>query len=216
MAASSKEFFFARRRSEAWRKHVEEFGFNSKCPPPVKSWWEVDSVASEFVLSAWRTYEMFGFSQYDLARWGIPYDTGGPELLAWRRQFGEDLYARFVTAPEDAKVLAHAHELFYGALAMNRDEFVLRDARQRQRILNQLWPHVLERQRKEPATFDAAHLRGLRMHFEQIGQRGGERVWLEQLDQIARSDREKERAQPIQLPRANSPGTENPQPKPKP
>jgi hypothetical protein len=246
MSAESKEFFFARRRSEAWRKYVEEFGFESKCPPPVNGWWEMGSVASEFVLSAWRTYDMFKFSRYNLADWGIPYDTGGPELTVWRRQFGEDVYARLLAAPDDARVIAQVRDLFYGVLAMNGYEFVLRDAQQRQRLLKKLWPHVLAAQRAQPAVFDWVYLHRLRKHFEQIGQPGGERDWLAQLDKIDRSFKEalnkgrfktfpsrfagvqsrignferfnqrflkeREQSKPVQLPRADSHGTDKRQP----
>ena len=151
---------------------------------------------------------MFNYSQYDLARWGVPLDTGSSELRGWQRQFAEEFYARLVKAPDDARVLGQARDLLYGVLTMNADEFVLQDAQQRERLLKKLWPHFLDRQREQPAEFDEAYRRGLRMHFEQVGRRGGDRVWLAQLDEIARAFREKQRAQPVKLPRADSLGTD--------
>lgn len=199
MAASQNEFSFARRRSEAWRRHVEQFKFQPVCPPaPSRDWWDSNSVASEFVLSAWRPYQM-GSGHRHL---GVPYDVGGPELVAWHRQFGEDLYSRLLAAPDDNRVFAQAWDLFYGVLAMNGNDFVLRDARQRQRLLEKLWPRILELQRGDPAPFDRPH--ELMMHFQQLGQPGGDKAWLAQLDEIARSVKEKARAQPVQLPRAST------------
>jgi hypothetical protein len=202
--SSENEFFFARRRSDAWRKHVEEFGFGSNCPAPINRWWETNSVASEYVLSAWRPFELFRFSQYDQARWGVPRDAGGRELRGWQRQFAMDFFARLLAAPDDPRHLANARGYFYGALAINGDEFVVRDPRLRKRILVRLWPHVLNSQRAEPHGFDDAHRQGLAMHFHELGEIGGEQEWLTQWEAAGRETAEERVPGPIQLPRVST------------
>jgi hypothetical protein len=117
-----------------------------------------------------------------------------------------------LVAPDDERVFAQAWSLFYGVLAMNGNEFVLRDVQQRQRLLEKLWPQVQKAQTAHPAEFDGAYRRGLRLHFEQLGQRDGERVWLTQLEQIAQTERDRVRAQPVQLPRASILDTKEPAP----
>lgn len=211
VAIGNNEFFFARRRSEAWGKYVEEFGFRSMCPVAPNRWWNTNSVAAELVLSAWRPFEMFNFSQENQAQWGVPRDAGGPELLAWRRQFAGEFFERLLSAPNDREVSAPSRDFFYGALAMNRSDFVVRDARQRKHILETIWPRFLAQQRASPATFDNAYRRGLRLHFEELGQRDGDKAWLAQLDEIAKNQAEKLRTRPVQLPRASTLDGKTPQ-----
>jgi len=198
--ASQNEFFFARRRSQAWQKHVTQFGFKSACPVPRHNWWETNSIAAEYVLSAWRPVEMFNFSQDDQARWGVPRDAGGPEIWEWRRQFASDLFARWETAPEDSLVSARSWDLVYAALSTVGGEFVVRDAAQRQRVLDRLWPRLVEGARNRRARFDEAYLRNVSLHFAALGRPGGERALLAQLDEANTAQAAREASGPIILP----------------
>ena len=201
--ASANEFFFVRRRSEAWRKHVEQFGFEYLCPDPPRGWWETNSVAAEFVMSAWRPFEIFKFSQDNQGSWGVPRDAGGKEIVGWKRRFGEEFLARLVNAPYDPQIAGRSLTFFDEALAMAREEFVLRDAQKRQRVLERLWPYFLELQHARLGQFDQTYLPALKRHFEQIGQPGGDQALLEQFNEIARLQIQKERAKPVRLPRAS-------------
>jgi hypothetical protein len=93
--ASRNEFFFARRRSDAWEKYVEQFGFNSALPKTNSP-----SIATEYVLSAWRPFDMFSFAQENQARWGVPRDAGLRELDDWQNQFGSEFISRVEKAPD--------------------------------------------------------------------------------------------------------------------
>jgi len=93
--ASRNEFFFARRRSEAWGKYVDNFGFKT-----VLANTNLSSIATEYVLSAWRPFEMFCYSQYNQAQWGVPRDAGLRELTEWQNQFGSEFISRLLKAPD--------------------------------------------------------------------------------------------------------------------
>jgi hypothetical protein len=195
------KFFFARRRSEAWKKHVEQFGFITVCPPGPIGWWETNSIASEYVLSAWRPFEMFNYAQENQAEWGVPRDAGGPELSAWRTQFAEDLFARVLRAPEDAAINSHAFPLIYGVLALNGSDLVVKTPQERQRVIEKLWPSALEAARSRPVRFDDAYLRGLKLHFQEMGKPGREQDFLEPLNHIIDEREKKEHSLPAKLPR---------------
>ena len=94
-SASRNEFFFARRRSKAWGKYVEQFGFTTALAKPNSP-----SIATEYVLSAWRPFEMFGYSQYNQTQWGVPRDAGLREVTEWQNQFGSEFVSRLLKAPD--------------------------------------------------------------------------------------------------------------------
>ena len=94
-SASRNEFFFARRRSDAWGQFVEQFGFTPALPKTNSP-----SIAAEYVLSAWRPFEMFGYAQENQAAWGVPRDAGLREITEWKNQFGSEFVSRLWKAPE--------------------------------------------------------------------------------------------------------------------
>jgi hypothetical protein len=94
-SASRNEFFFARRRSEAWGKYVEQFGFKSFLAPSNSP-----SIAAEYVLSAWRPFEMFDYSQENQAQWRVPRDAGLREITEWQEEFGSEFVSRLLKAPD--------------------------------------------------------------------------------------------------------------------
>jgi hypothetical protein len=94
-SASRNEFFFARRRSEAWGKYVEQFGFTNALAKPNSP-----SIAAEYVLSAWQPFEMFDYAQENQAQWGVPRDAGLREVTEWQNQFGSEFISRLQKAPD--------------------------------------------------------------------------------------------------------------------
>jgi hypothetical protein len=94
-SASRNEFFFVRRRSEAWGKYVEQFGFKTAL---AKS--NSPSITAEYVLSAWRPFEMFVSGQYNQAQGGVPRDAGLREVTEWQNQFGSEFISRLLKAPD--------------------------------------------------------------------------------------------------------------------
>jgi hypothetical protein len=95
-SASRNEFFFVRRRSDAWGKYVGQFGFTSALPKTNSP-----GIAAEYVLSAWRPFEMFGYAQEDQAQWGVPRDAGLREVTEWKNQFGSEFISRLWKAPDE-------------------------------------------------------------------------------------------------------------------
>ena len=93
--AGRNEFFSARRRSEAWGKYVEQFGFTTALAKTNSP-----SIAAEYVLSAWRPFEMFGYAQENQAQWGVPCDAGLREITEWENQFGSEFISRLLKAPD--------------------------------------------------------------------------------------------------------------------
>ena len=91
---SRNEFFSARRCSEAWGKYVEQFGFTSALAKTNSP-----SIATKYVRSAWRPFEMFNYAQENQAQWGVPRDAGLREVTEWKNQFGSEFVSRLLKAP---------------------------------------------------------------------------------------------------------------------
>jgi hypothetical protein len=164
------EFPFARRRSEAWGKYVDQFGFKSafsNAPTP--------SIASEYVLSAWRPFEMFNYAQENQHDWGIPSDTGLREITAWQNQLGAEFVNRWLAAPDEPALSARMSEFFYTGLKLD-------DAALRSRMISKFWPQIIARARSNQMQFDGAAVPELAKHFKEIGRPGGEKELLDQLD----------------------------------
>ena len=87
---------------------------------------------------------MFDASEEDLARWGVPRDTGGPEIVAWMKEFGDDFFARLLAAPDETEIRASSREFFYAVLKATRaNKLVIGDATRRTRLMEFLWPRLL-------------------------------------------------------------------------
>lgn len=172
---SNNEFFFARRRSQAWGQYVDQFGFRTGALSPHFGWWETNSVASEYVLSAWRPFEMFAYAQENQAQWGVPRDAGLRELTEWQNQFGSEFVSRLLKAPDDPALLPHTLEFFYKSLNVQ-------DTGLRSSMIAKLWPRFIESAEKSPITFDGAYLDVLKRHFQEVGRPGEDKKLLAQLD----------------------------------
>jgi hypothetical protein len=169
-SASRNKFFFARRRSEAWGKYVEQFGFKSALTKPG-----LPGIASEYVLSAWQPFELFGYAQENQAQWGMPRDAGLREIAQWENQFGSEFVSRLLEAPDDPALKPSSMEFFCHALSIpNLDT--------RARMIDKFWPRVLEEAGTSPIGLDGSYLSPLKKYFEEIGQPGGEKKLLAQLD----------------------------------
>ena len=193
------QFFFERRRSEAWQRHADQFGFRSGLNSSPSDWRQTNSIASEYVLSAWRLCRIFQFSQYDQARWGVPLDSGARELGEWQRQFVADLQIRLLKAPKDPLVAREASELFHGMLSRQGNAFVIADAKQRQRALDLLLPGMLEDRERLSGYFDQRMQQLLELHFKDLGQPGGEKAVITQF--LKQSGPKKTVAETVKLPR---------------
>jgi hypothetical protein len=162
------EFFDARRRSDGWGKYVEQFGFHSALADTHSS-----SIAAEYVFSTGRVLEMFDFSQDTRTGLGMPTDAGLSAINQWQNQFGAELGARLVAAPEDPAVTPWKLGFFCHILEVP-------DPAIRTQLIKDYWPRILAQARQTPLPADACrHL--LEMHFDEIGQSGGEEKLLAQL-----------------------------------
>ena len=85
------KFAYTRRRSEAWGKYVDQFGFKS-----ALAGGKAGGIVSEYVLSAYEPFEMFGFAQDNQREWGIPADAGIREIAAWQKQLGSEFIRRWL------------------------------------------------------------------------------------------------------------------------
>jgi hypothetical protein len=196
------EFSFARRRSQAWARYVEHFEFHSVLPGPARvGWWETNSVGAEYVLSAWRPFEIFKFAQENQAQWGVPRDVDMRELREWQQQFGNEFYARLLKVKDDPAFAPILHEFFYDAFRMSGEEFVIRDARVRQQVLELLWPSMLALKRARPTVeLDGTFRHALPFHYRALGQPGAEQTLLKQFAD-ARPESQKSKVRKVKLPR---------------
>jgi hypothetical protein len=195
VSASRNEFFFARRRSEAWGKYVEQFGFKTALAQSNSP-----SVAAEYVLSAWRPFEMFEYAQENQAKWGVPRDAGFREVTGWQNQFGSEFVSRLLAAPDDPAFAPESMEFFCRSLVLSNPEI-------RTRMIEKYWPRLLERAGKSPLAFDDAYRHALKLHFEEIGRPGGDQKLLAQLEARNRGDKSDANNNPappaqVRLPRA--------------
>src|SRR5947208_12345545 len=86
--------------------------------------------------SAWRCLELFNYSQYNQAAWGVPLDAGEPELVAWVRELGDDFFARLMAAPDEAEIREASREFFYAVLKTDRhNQLVIRNAGRRTQLM---------------------------------------------------------------------------------
>ncbi len=174
--SSRNRFFFERGRSQAWQRHADQFGFQSVLDSNPSGWRETNSIASEYVLSAGQLCRILGASHYDQAPAGVPSDAGAKEIGEWQQQFVEELHVRLLKAPRDPRVAREASDLLYAILWMNGSEFVIADARQRQRTLEQLLQTMMLN-RDRPIDFSDGRLQQLlELHFKDLGQPGGEKA----------------------------------------
>jgi hypothetical protein len=168
---SLNQFAFARRRSEAWGKYVDQFGLPSGPPGAGEK-----SIAAEYVLSAWRPFEMFRYASENQREWGIPQDAGLAEVTGWRNQLGSEFITRLLAVPDDPALSPSKLEFFYHALTVESVEL-------RSQLIAKVWPQILAIARKTPVAFNGAAIVPLRRHFEEIGQPGGEEKLLAELRQ---------------------------------
>jgi hypothetical protein len=199
---AQNEFAFARRRSQAWARYVEHFGFRSVLPgPPLLGWWETNSVGAEYVRSAWQPFEMFKFAQENQAQWGVPRDVDMRELDEWQQQFSNEFYARLLKVKDDPAFAPILHEFFYDAFRMSGEDFVIRDPRVRQQVLELLWPRMLALKRARPTVeLDSTFRHALPFHYRELGKPGAEQILLKQFAD-ARPETEKPKVRKVKLPR---------------
>ncbi len=181
--SSRNEFFFARRRSEAWGKYVDDFRFGAGPVATPSAWGTPDSITKEYVLSAWRPMEMFQYAKENQAQWGVPRDAGRAEVLDWSKRFSKEFTARLLRAPEESAVTARSWEFLQAVLAMNGDQFVLNDGKERNRAVELLWSRIVGLQKARRDSADPSTVQKLALHFQQLGQPGREKVLVEQLEQ---------------------------------
>ena len=181
-SGSRNRFFFARRRSDAWGKYVEQFGFTNALAKAGSP-----SIASEYVLSAWEPFQMFQFAQENQAEWGIPRDVGLHEVTQWKNQFGSEFVSRLLNAPDEPALRPSYMSFFCYSLDIP-------DLAIRTQLIDKFWPRVLEQARKNPLSFDDAYRHGLKEYFDEIGQPQGDQELLAQLDAANQSAEEREKA----------------------
>jgi hypothetical protein len=191
--SSRNKFFFTRRRSEAWRKYVEQFGFTSTLAKP-----EPPSIAIEYVLSAWQTFEMFRYAQDNQAQWGVPRDAGLREVTEWQNQFGSEFVSRLLEVSNNPALAPRSMEFFYNSLSIP-------DLQTRTRMVEKYWPRILEQAKKAPIGWSDPYL-FLRKYFKDIGQPDGDQQFLAQLDLANKVGTKNQEAAappppPVQLPR---------------
>jgi hypothetical protein len=154
------EFSPAIRRSAAWGKYVEDFGLKS-AQSNSNEW-----IAAEYLLSAWRPYEILGYSAYNQAEWGVPQDVGGDDYVDWKDQLGREFINRLEQVPEDPALARYLADFFYFSLDM-------RDPGLRARAIRVLWPRIMARARAQGFVYDDGHKQALKQHFAQAGDPGG-------------------------------------------
>lgn len=176
-------FRFDRRRSQAWGRHVDQFGLNSETNVIFCTAFDASDVTAEYVSSAWRLFELCGRSQNAQAEVGVPRDAGGHELGNWRREFGAEFCRRLLKSQHDPSLANRYWDFFYAVLGTDREGFVISDPVQRKKVLEYLWPGILERFGRTERSFDSAYRRNLELHYQEVGQPGGEKALLAQLDQ---------------------------------
>ena len=138
--ATHNQFAFVRRRSEAWGKYVDQFGFKSARPGANAS-----GIVSEYVVSGWRPFEMFSFAQENQKDCGIPTDAGLREVAAWQTEFGSEFIKRWVAAPDDPVLSPQLFNFFYGALKVDNARLV-------SQMIAKFWPQILARARTGPVS----------------------------------------------------------------
>lgn len=181
--ASANKSRFQKRRSEAWRKYVDKFQFKSVLASST-----TPSVASEFILSGWKDFELAGASQYKHREMGVPTDTGGEHIHEWQRQSGIEFATRLTQAPSET--LRDQNDMFLELLSQNNGVFVISDAQLRHRALQVLIPQLSARGIRK----DCFEL--LKTHYQQLGQPGGEAALV-----AAFKAAQAPRPDPVQLPR---------------
>lgn len=199
---SDNEFFFARRRAEAWKNHVTQFGHLSVITNEPFGWWTTNSIDTEYLLSAWRPFEMLRYGQGNQAQWGVPRDVGGNELREWQRRFGTEFYTRLLGLPVEFTRKNLQPDFLYWAFAMNGDEMLFPDPAFRQQIWERLWPGLLELARSTPVEFDLAYQPGLQRHFEEAGHPGRADELIAQLNGAGNPEPQTRPQRPVVLPRA--------------
>ncbi|HEX5397781.1 MAG TPA: hypothetical protein VFY06_01890 [Verrucomicrobiae bacterium] len=167
---SRNKFSFAIRRSEAWGKYVEQFGFSRALANPASP-----SIAAEYVLSAWHPFEMFEYAQVQREEWGEPRDAGLREITQWENQLGSEFVSRLLAAPDDPAFHSLIMAFFYHSLDIP-------DLATRRKMVDGLWPRILEQARKESLGFAGDYRQTLARYFEEIGKPGGEEQLLAQFD----------------------------------
>jgi hypothetical protein len=208
------EFFFARRRADAWKNHVAQFGHLSVITNEPFGWWTTNSIDTEYLLSAWRPFEMLRFGQGNQAQWGVPRDAGGKELREWQRRFGTEFYARLLGLPVEFTRRNLQPEYLYWAFAMNGDEMLFPDPAFRQQIWERLWPGLLELARLTPVEFDLAYRPGFQRHFEVVGHPGRGDELIAQLNGVGHPEPQTRPPRPVVLPRAATFFPDQPPPSP--
>lgn len=208
------EFLFARRRADAWKNHVAQFGHLSVITNEPFGWWTTNSIDTEHLLSAWRPFEMLRYGQGNQAQWGVPRDAGGNELRKWQRQFGTEFYTRLLGLPVEFTRMNLRPEFLYWAFAMNGDEMLFPDPAFRQQIWERLWPGLLKLARSTPVEFDLAYRPGFRRHFEAVGHPGRGDKLIAQLNGEGNPEPPTRPQRPVVLPRAATIFPNQPPPSP--
>jgi len=166
------EFYFARRRSDAWGRQVKQFGFKSVNANPSGR----NGIELEYLRSAFRPLDILHYAYDNQVAWGVPLDLGGEETCAWRRQFAAEFFDRLLITPEQPELAKWTTEFFYRAIEKDGGGFIVPSAVRRQQIIETLWPRVM-RLRKDsgkPGQFDGAYRSPLRDHFRELGRPGAE------------------------------------------
>ena len=162
-AATQNEFFFDRRRSAVWGSYVDQFGFRSVLPPPPHNWWKPQSIAAEYLLSAWRPFEMFEYAAENRAQWGMPMDIGGTDLTAWQNEFGSEFIARLLKTPSEPEFVPLTEEFLSQSLTVE-------NAQLRSQAVGKLAPVLCDMVRTgRVQQIDSQTRVRLRSHFQDIG-----------------------------------------------
>ena len=134
---------------------MDQFGFSSALKRNVKG----SSIAAEYVLSAWRPFEMFNYAPENQQEWGIPRDAGLRELSGWQNEFGTEFANRLLAAPEDPELMQRVPDFFYDLIKVGKHGAALEnDSRSCGR---NFWLQA----RESPIEFDGGALDALKKAF---------------------------------------------------
>jgi hypothetical protein len=202
--SARNSFVFHRRRSEEWRRFIEQFGLQpaTTFAPPNSQ--DDASAASNYVLAAARVFEIVCSDQQAQARMGVPRDTGGREIAEWRERLGAEFAQRLINAGARPELQRQLKWLVGLALGGQGQHFYIPDAALRLRLLNALGrdlARALAAAGEE--MIDAALKERIRLTFLEAGQPSGADQLLGQISATLAGTPAAPKSRQVSLPRAH-------------
>ncbi|MFN7139659.1 MAG: hypothetical protein ACK4UN_09990, partial [Limisphaerales bacterium] len=153
---TKNRFRFDTQKSEAWGKFVDRFGIPSITATNEQQLRE--SVAGNYLESALVNLTRFRYSSEDLAKAGVPTDTGASIHREWKKELAGELYKRLdklIAMPEMATLLTRVplEVLPHPGSVIQ----LIEDPESRAQLIEKLWP-ALMRAQEMPSSDVRAHI----------------------------------------------------------